>query len=100
MKWYLVLVVLYIGICIADIALFTGICIADIALFTGVCIADIALFTGVCIADFALLPILLHCSGELPKNHAILREISSLCHQLPILTSSDFSSEHQKVSPG
>ena len=37
------------------------------------------------------------CSGILPKNQAILREISSLCHQLPIMTSPNFNPEHLKV---
>jgi COP9 signalosome complex subunit 6 len=35
--------------------------------------------------------------GVVPKNQAILREISNLCHQLPILTSPDFTPEHLKV---
>ena len=76
------------------IPLLTGACIPGITLLTGACIPGIPL-----LSDLLLLPPPTH-PGELPKNHAILREISSLCHQLPILTSSDFNPEHQKVSPG
>jgi len=32
-------------------------------------------------------------TGELPKNHEILREISSLCDQLPVLENKMFEKE-------
>lgn len=44
-----------------------------------------------------------HCyhyniAGDLPKNHEILREISSLCDQLPILESRSFEKDFFSVS--
>ena len=98
-------IALLTGACIPGIPLLTGACIPGIPLLTGACVPGIPVLTGACIPDIPLLSDLLLLPppthpGELPKNHAILREISSLCHQLPILTSSDFNPEHQKVSPG
>ena len=36
-------------------------------------------------------------SGELPKNHEILRKVSSLCHQLPVLDGAVFQKEFHRV---
>ncbi len=37
-------------------------------------------------------------SGELPKNHEILREAYSLCHRLPVLNTERFKEEFYNVS--
>ncbi len=37
-------------------------------------------------------------AGELPKNHEILREVSSLCDQVPVLDSKSFGRDFHSVS--
>jgi COP9 signalosome complex subunit 6 len=36
-------------------------------------------------------------AGDLPKNHEILRKVSSLCHQLPVLDGTSFQKEFHSV---
>ena len=36
--------------------------------------------------------------GELPANHAILREVNSMCHRLPILNTDTFKEDFYNVS--
>ncbi len=38
------------------------------------------------------------CVGDLPKNLSLIREISSLCDQLPVLDSVPFERSFQDVS--
>lgn len=50
-----------------------------------------------CVQATTMLSLPPPCSGELPKNHEILREISSLCDQLPVLDKS-FQTDFHSVS--
>ena len=38
------------------------------------------------------------CSGDLPANHEVLREVSSLCDQLPVLDNKVFEKDFCSVS--
>jgi COP9 signalosome complex subunit 6 len=37
-------------------------------------------------------------AGDLPKNHEILRKVSSLCHQLPVLDGTSFQKEFHSMT--
>lgn len=39
-----------------------------------------------------------HLSGEVPKNHDILREAYSLCYRLPVLNTPKFKEDFYNVS--
>ena len=45
---------------------------------------------------FEFFPITLS-SGDLPTNHEILRKVSSLCRQLPVLDGTSFQKEFHSV---
>lgn len=40
---------------------------------------------------------LLYTLGDLPKDHEVLRKVSSLCHQLPVLDGMAFQKEFHSV---
>lgn len=58
-------------------------------------------FTGTMLVRFSgVIYSFLLISGDLPANHEVLREVSSLCDQLPVLDNKVFEKDFCSVSTG